>query len=200
MCGRYFIDLDDISDAELLALLDREKTNSELNASELHLKSGEVRPGDTAAVIAMNRKLIRTAFVMQWGYHFNKRLIINARTETAAERPMFQQSLKNRRCLIPASAYFEWDHREKPLKKYSFGLRDKSMIYLAGLYRFESPDSLPVFTILTRNAAPEISCFHDRMPVIIPGALQSAWLDHQHSATTIMERAITESLVWQYAE
>ena len=200
MCGRYFIDLDDITDEELLALLDRENSVSELNAAEPRLKSGEIHPGDTASVIARNRKLCRSAFLMQWGFHFNKRLIFNARSETAAEKPMFQQSLKERRCLIPASAYFEWDHREKPLKKYRFGLKYKSMLYFAGLYRFESPETLPVFTILTRNAAPEISCYHDRMPVIIPETLHNAWLDNRNSADAIMQHAITDALEWRCAE
>lgn len=155
MCGRFFVDPDDMSDAELLALLDRESTKAEA----VCVKTGEVRPSDVAAVIAMNRKLQRSAFAMQWGYHLNKRLIINARSETAADKPLFHQSMKDRRCLIPASSYFEWDHREQPLTKYRFQPSGLRRMYLAGLYRFEPETARPVFTILTRTAASEISCF-----------------------------------------
>lgn len=107
MCGRFFFDPDDMSDEELIALLDREQEKNALaEEGEEALKFGEVYPGDYAAVIALNRKSERSAFVMRWGYHVNRRLIINARSETAAEKPLFQQSMRERRCLIPASAYF----------------------------------------------------------------------------------------------
>lgn len=196
MCGRFFIDPDDMSDAELIALLDREKARAEQSDTPSHLTQGEVRPGDCSAVIAMNRQLTRSAFVMQWGYRMEKRLVFNARSETASRKPMFKEGMQTRRCLVPASAYFEWDHQEKPLLKYRFHLPEKKIIYLAGLYRFEEAASLPVFTILTREAAPDIACFHDRMPVIIPDSLTDAWLDRRIPPEQLLRYAVT-GLAWQ---
>lgn len=199
MCGRFYIDPDDMSDEELIALLNREKANAELREESLRITCGEVQPGDCAAVIAMNRNLRRRAFVMKWGYRIERRLVINARSETAASKPLFQQSAHERRCLIPASAYFEWDHRQKPFAKYRFHIPKKRMIYLAGLYRFEPDNPLPAFTILTREAAPDIAQFHDRMPVIVPNDMTNAWLDRTQSYHALLEYASTQ-VVWQTAQ
>lgn len=198
MCGRFYVDPDDMSDAELIALLDREKLKVEQAEDESQLTFGEVRPGDCAAVLAMNRKHQRSAFVMKWGFRLDKQLIFNARGETAASKSMFRQSALERRCLVPASAYFEWDHRQKPYQKLRFAAPERELIYLAGLYRFEQNASLPVFTILTCEAAPEIACFHDRMPVIIPPEMANEWLDRAQSFDKLLMHAEAE-LNWRAA-
>lgn len=143
-------------------------------------------------MIALNRSLRRSAFVMKWGFRLNKRLVFNARSESAAQKPLFIQSAAERRCLIPASAYFEWDHRNAVKQKYRFHLPEQKPLYLAGLYRFEDENPLPVFTVLTRAAAPDISCFHDRMPVMIPASLTDAWLDHSNSFASLLKNAETK--------
>lgn len=187
MCGRFYIDPDDMSDEELIALLDREKVHSEQST----LTIGEVQPGQSAAVIALNRRMDRRAFVMRWGYRFDRKLIFNARSETAHEKSMFSESSAFRRCLIPASAYFEWDHRQKPHTKYRFHVVEHPIIYLAGLYRFEQDAPQPAFTILTRQATEALSCFHDRMPVIIPPAMTNAWLDQSQDFRELITYAHT---------
>ncbi len=189
MCGRFH--LDDAPPEELALLLDQAQLNLEKRQPGTELKRGEVRPGDCAAVIAMSRSGQQSVFAMQWGFRMDKRLLINARSETALEKPTFRQSMQDRRCLIPVSAYFEWDHREKPLVKYRFSLPGEPMLYLAGLYRFEESSPLPVFTVLTREAIPEIACFHDRMPVIIPREHMDDWLDRSLSPLPLLEMAQT---------
>ncbi len=195
MCGRFFVDPDDMSDEELIRLLDREKAKP---TSEPSITLGEVRPGDCSGVIALNRRGERAAFCMKWGFRVNGRMVINARSETASEKPSFRQSMAIRRCLIPASAYFEWDHRVKPLQKYRFHSSARRMIYLAGLYRFEEDPIRPVFTILTREAAPEIACFHDRMPVIVPPERKNDWLDRNLDSRLLLPDADT-LLTWKQA-
>ena len=159
---------------------------------EFSITIGEVRPGDCAAVIAMNRSLRKSVFVMQWGFHTNGKLLITARSETAAEKPTFQQSITERRCLIPVSAYFEWSHRNIKTEKYRFCVPDNKLFYLAGLYRFEKDPWHPVFTILTREASHAISHIHDRMPVIIPSDLKNDWLDRTLSAKELLQSAVTD--------
>lgn len=195
MCGRFYIESDDTPD-ELIELLNRAEGFGQKADSGFRLKRGEVRPGDCAAVIAMNRAAKRSVFPMKWGFRMDRQLLINARSETAASKPSFRQSMRERRCLIPASAYFEWDHREKPLQKYRFSLPDAPLMYLAGLYRFEPDAAFPVFTVLTREAAPEIACFHDRMPVIVPPELHGRWLDRSLTPLPVLESAQTH-LRWQ---
>ena len=197
MCGRFYIPSDDAPE-DLLALLNRAESNGQrLNAS-FQLPRGEVRPGDCAAVVALNRASRQSVFAMKWGFRTGKQLLINARSETANDKPTFRQSMQDRRCLIPASAYFEWDHREKPMAKYRFACPDAPFFYLAGLYRFEPDSPFPVFTVLTRSAVPAISDFHDRMPVILPQEATSAWLDRSRDPLPLLARAIT-ALTWHKA-
>ena len=86
-------------------------------------------------------------------------------------------------------AYFEWDHRQKPMLKYRFEPQDLPMAYFAGLYRYE--DLRPVFTILTRDAAPSIAHFHDRMPVILDKHAQSLYLmGSEHDAGLALRESI----------
>lgn len=197
MCGRFYIDTDDTPD-ELIELLNRAEVKAQRLQPGLSLPRGEVRPGDPAAVIALSRTQERSVFPMRWGFGGGKRLLINARSETAAQKPTFRHSMQDRRCLIPASAYFEWDHRAKPLQKYQFHLASSPILYLAGLYRFEADQRLPVFTILTREAAPDIACFHDRMPIILPRHAADDWLNRSLPPDPLMQQAVTQ-LVWQPA-
>lgn len=194
MCGRFFIESDDTPD-ELIEMLNRAETRVQAADPSFHLPRGEVRPGDWAAVVSLNRASQRSVFAMKWGFRMDKQLLINARSETAAAKPTFRDSMANRRCLIPVSAYFEWDRRTKPLTKYRFAVPDAPFLWLAGLYRFEADSAWPVFTVLTRPAAPDLAVFHDRMPVIVPPDLTARWLDRNvppHSVLT----AATEALSW----
>lgn len=195
MCGRFLIDSDDMPE-ELVELINHAELLVQRTDSAFRLPRGEIRPGDCAAVIARSRSLTPASFAMRWGFRLEKQLLINARSESAAQKPTFRQSMRERRCLIPVSAYFEWDHRVKPFQKYHFASSGARIMYLAGLYRFEADSPLPAFTILTREAAPDISCFHDRMPVIIPAALTNRWLDHSQPPEEVLSAAETK-LIWQ---
>jgi putative SOS response-associated peptidase YedK len=131
----------------------------------LSLKTeGEIFPGDTVPV----QTGVDCYEPMKWGFAaFDGKLIINARSETAAEKPMFREAMLTRRCLIPASGYFEWKKDGKKKTKYAFHLPN-SPLYLAGCFHQEKDSPLPVFVILTRDAVNGLEEIHDRMPVIIP--------------------------------
>lgn len=189
MCGRFFIASDDAPD-ELELLLAQAEAWEIKRDPLFHLKRGEIFPGDAAAVIALNRRRGKSAFVMRWGYHVGKRLMINARSESAMDRPMFRESMAQRRCLIPASAYYEWDHRPAKPAKMIFWPDGQQMLYLAGLYRLEADSGQPVFTVLTRPAAEDVACFHHRMPVILPSALTDAWLDHASDPGALLTHSL----------
>lgn len=203
MCGRFYVPTEDMSD-ELLQILNRAESRLQAADPAFRLPRGEVRPGDWAAVVSMNRAGQPSSFAMKWGYHMQgpgshgntadkgKKLLINARCETAAQKPTFRDGMVNRRCLIPAGAYFEWDHRKKPLEKYRFFLPDGPLMWLAGIYRFEPDSRYPVFTVLTRPAAANIAPLHDRMPVIVPPEMHARWLDRSLSPTPVLDAAMTE--------
>lgn len=187
MCGRYFMDSGDAGIDALIAEINR-RTGGDAPV----IRCGEIRPTDTAPVIANSRRRTPRPFAMQWGFAgFGrvKRPVINARSETAAASPMFADAMKNRRCLVPASHYFEWQRRDGDRVKYAIGTPGR-MIYMAGLYRFEADRPLPVFTILTRKASPDVAHIHDRMPVILREALLDEWLSPDGDAQAVMDAAV----------
>ena len=95
MCGRYYIAEDDLSDelSRIIDELNRKKTPEGLKTS------GEIFPSDIVPVLANSRKQDVQPFAMRWGYAFpNGRPIINARSETAAQKPMFKDGMRQRRC------------------------------------------------------------------------------------------------------
>lgn len=224
MCGRFIIpDMAEASPA-LHAILLAAQNRALKNRPDFTLKHGEIRPGDEAVVIARNRQGVRSAFVMRWGFRMQPpddrqhppcyaqlslfgeeeappqrpgRLVFNARLETAATRPLFAESMRTRRCLIPAADYVEWDHRQAPLRKYLFRVENASPVYLAGLYRITETGL--EFTVLTCPAAPEIADFHDRMPCTIPEHEIDAWLDPAQDPSLLLRRLKGRRMTWKPA-
>lgn len=191
MCGRYYIDGDDPSDAlsRIMDELNRKKTPEGLKTS------GEIFPSDIVPVLANSRKGDVQPFAMRWGYAFpNGRPIINARSETAAQKPLFRDGMRQRRCIVPASHYFEWERRGAARTKYAIRPANADMLNLAGIYHLENHGGVivPAFAILTRDAAPGIAFIHDRMPVLLPPEAAADWLNPSHNAQEVIASALTE--------
>lgn len=186
MCGRYYIETDTEELRQIIAEVERKQGNSEAHAA---MKVGEVFPTNIVPVIGGEG-----AMLMKWGYSGYKNRVINARSETAAEKPMFRKSLLERRCLIPASGYYEWRRTQSGGKsKVKYALyRTGQSIYMAGLWRMEQGEELPVFVILTREAGPGIADIHDRMPVILPDEIHQDWLSATKDPGNLMDKAYRE--------
>lgn len=185
MCGRFYIAAEDTED-ELKAIIDtlQRKTG-------MPLKTGEIRPTDIAPVIANSRELKPAPFAMKWGYSLpSGKLLINARSETAMEKPMFHEGMERHRCLIPATHYFEWEHAGGQKIKNEIKPTGSSLMYMAGLYRIEQ--GKPVFTILTREPAACIRHIHDRMPVILPTDAHDDWLNLSYHANDVLRAALLD--------
>jgi putative SOS response-associated peptidase YedK len=106
--------------------------------------------------------------------------LINARSETAHEKPAFRAAFRSRRCLIPASGFYEWRRVEQKKQPYFIRMRDVSPFAIAGLWEArDGPDGSRTETcaILTTGANPVVSPLHDRMPVIIEPGQYARWLD-----------------------
>lgn len=182
MCGRFYTDDDDAQYRAVLALLYQRNPD---DAALLMRKSGEIFPTDHVPVL-----LPEGPSMMQWGFsrYDGKGRVINARSETALEKPMFRAPLladarntndgntRLGRCLIPAARYFEWEAREGKKVKYSLRPQQEGLFTLAGLYRSESGAKTPVFVILTAPAAEGISFIHERMPLILSKEQREDWL------------------------
>ncbi|ABK99477.1 SOS response-associated peptidase [Pelobacter propionicus] len=106
--------------------------------------------------------------------------LINARSETVAEKPSFRHAIKKNRCIIPVSGFFEWSHAGTEKHPHFICLADKSVMALAGIWEhWKSPDGtvLETFSILTTSANKLISGLHERMPVILQPDTYGLWLD-----------------------
>lgn len=113
--------------------------------------------------------------------------IINARSETAADKPLFRDGMLQRHCLIPATNYFEWEKRGRDRIKYAIRECDSPILYMAGVYRIEN--GKPVFSILTREPAENIAFIHNRMPVILHPEAKNDWLTMCYAAGDVLARA-----------
>ena len=162
-----------------------------LQTRNVTVKTGDVTPGNVAAVIANSRQLRPQPFGMLWGYRLsNGKLIYNARSETASEKALFADGMHQRRCLIPAAHYYEWQKTEAGKEPFLFYPKGKRGLLLAGIYRFENKQ--PVFSVLTRAPAEEIAHIHDRMPVILPKEACSDWLNPRYQAGELLKAAVTD--------
>lgn len=197
MCTRYWVD----QSPELRPIVE------EMNRSPLTVRFrertgrvfsfGEVRPSDLAAAAAADRKGHRAVFPMRWGFS-GKSLLLNARAETAGEKPTFRECFERRRCALPASWYFEWEHvrdekgRIKTGARYRIRPRGEDVTWLCGLYRIE--EGLPVFVVLTREPGESISFIHDRMPLILPGRCIDEWVSPGRDPSGLIGEALTDMI------
>ena len=179
MCGRYRFG-EGIWDEDLAVTMAQAVRVAQKFGVKMKT-DGEIRPTDIAPVIAPSaRDRSLSAFPMQWGFTHPKRgmLVFNTRMETAQERGMLAGSVNDRRCLVPATCYYEWKKIEAGKKeRYAFRATDGSPLFMAGLYiRTSDVRQLPCFTILTQDAEKEIRDLHPRMPVLVPWSRAAEWL------------------------
>jgi len=115
------------------------------------------------------------------------KLIINARAESAADKPMFSESIMRRRCLLPAAGFYEWD-RDKT--RFVFKRTDGKPMYLAGFYDLSTnKDS---FVILTTTANKSMEPVHDRMPVMIDAVNAQDYLTDAAAALDMLKEPLPE--------
>ncbi len=107
--------------------------------------------------------------------------MINARSETVAEKPAFRAAFRRRRCLVPMSGFYEWQKAGGRKVPHFVRLLDTDVFAAAGLYEFWSgkggAEPIESYTILTTGANDLMRAVHDRMPVILHERDYEAWLD-----------------------
>ena len=147
-----------------------------------------IAPTQQVPVVRQDRKEpVRRASTMRWGlipYWATDASIgartINARSETAATKPAFRESLQRRRCLIPADGFYEWKRSTRLKQPFCFEVGEGELFAFAGLWdRWRSPEGNVVesSTILTTTPNRLLADIHDRMPVILSPDDYDLWLD-----------------------
>ena len=109
----------------------------------------------------------------------NKLFPINARSETVTDKPIFCESFRQRRCLVPADGFYEWESSDDGKYPYFIHLPGGSAFAMAGIWR-NAPDGNDPglsFCILTRSAHPSLLHLHHRMPLLVVEEDRQAWLD-----------------------
>lgn len=105
---------------------------------------------------------------------------INAKAETAAEKPMFRDAFRRRRCLIPADGFYEWRQEDKRKQPVYICMKDREPFAFAGLWEhWENQDGQAIesCTILTTEPNDLLKPIHNRMPVILDSKDYDLWLD-----------------------
>jgi putative SOS response-associated peptidase YedK len=194
MCGRYTLAL---PLGELVEVFDV----AQLGMGEWppHFN---IAPTQRAPVVLADGSGKRRMGLMRWGLvpswakdtAMGNRMI-NARAETAAEKPAFRAAFRARRCLVPADGFYEWRRPEQgsgPKTPYHIRPPGGGVMAMAGLWERwrpgpEDQEEMHTFTILTREAAPWIRPLHHRMPVVLSPSAWSPWLDPDSGAERLHE-------------
>ena len=130
----------------------------------------------------------RELAVLRWGLipHWAKEerigyKMINARSDAVFSKPAYRAAIRRRRCLIPASGFFEWQRSVRGKQPYLIKVRDADLFAMAGLWeRWTNPETGEVVescTIMTTRPNSVVGALHDRMPVIIEPDFYALWLD-----------------------
>lgn len=113
---------------------------------------------------------------------------INARAETIADKPMFRSSLKSKRCLVPASGFYEWQATKQGKIPHYIHLDKEPLFAFAGLYdvwKNDKKGEIYTFTIITTSPNELIKKIHDRMPAVLKQSDEDKWLDTENIAVEI---------------
>ena len=183
MCGRFTLRAPASVIAEQFALFEAPPFAARFN----------IAPSQPAPVIRMrpdrtegdrgSRELVwlRWGLIPGWAQDpaIGNRLI-NARAETAAEKPAFRAAMRRRRCLVVADGFYEWQRTGRAKQPFFIHLRDDRPFAFAGLWEaWEGPDhsAIESCTLLTIGPNELMRPIHDRMPVILPPESYDLWLD-----------------------
>ena len=177
MCGRYFLH----SSADKLSALFGEMPMPVLEARY------NIAPTQPVPVVRQDRAgrremvLVRWGLVPAWSKGPDSRFgMINARLETAAQKPAYRSAFRYKRCLIPADGFYEWRAAGRFKQPYVLRPSDGSPMALAGLWEhWQDADGneLESCTILVREANAQVRSVHERMPVIMGPDSFGLWLD-----------------------
>ncbi len=153
--------------------------------------SYNIPPGQNILTVVQLDDGSYKAVYLHWGLipHWSKdnkisHHLINARAETLAEKPAFKSAYQQRRCLIPATGFYEWQKKEQGKQAFCIGHKSNRLFAFAGLWEYWEHNTETIYscTIITTGSNELINPIHQRMPVIIDAQNYDQWLNKQSSA------------------
>jgi len=193
MCGRFTLALSPEDVASLLGL------NTALDEELGLAPRWNVAPGQNVVAAAapnpdapVEAALFRWGLVPSWaGDPGIGNKLINARSETVADKPSFRAAYRQRRCLVPADGFYEWQRKGEAKQPWIFRAKDEPGFCFAGLWEVWNPpaggDPLHTCTLLTTAANELMAPIHDRMPVIVRGDDREVWLKAEAGDRHLLE-------------
>ena len=168
-----------------------------------------IAPTDPVDVVRLNAEGQRELVSMRWGlvpFFWKKSLkevpaTFNARAESVAEKPMFREAFRRRRCIIPANGFFEWTGEKGDKQPHLFTAADGSPILaFAGLWdRWHNPatgEELLSCAIVVSGASDWMIPYHDRMPVLLSAGDIEGWLNGTLGADALRPAAEAALREW----
>ncbi len=179
MCGRYSLEArpDEIAEAFAAA---------EMLAFEARYN---IAPTQSVPVVRVDQDAgIRRVATIRWGltsHPDNPRPLINARSETVDRKPSFRSAFRSRRCLVPATGFFEWQKLGAAKQPFYIQRADRGLFAFAGIWDeavLGDGSAIEAFAILTTEPNRIMSPIHDRMPVILASEAWATWLESDTTA------------------
>ena len=192
MCGRYNL----VSKSEKIVETFR------LHRLPRYEASYNIPPGQKILTVVQLDDGSYKAVYLFWGLipHWSKDRkisshLINARAETLAEKPAFKAAYRQRRCLIPATGFYEWQKNEQGKQAYCIRHEEQQPFAFAGLWEYWEHDTETIYscTIITTAANEMMQPVHHRMPVILDKRNYRQWLDKQTSLEETQQLLVTDS-------
>jgi putative SOS response-associated peptidase YedK len=178
MCGRFTLTVSGETIADFFGLTEVPAVTPRFNIAPTQPVLAVRVPAPSAPPQAA---LLRWGLVPSWAKDVRiANQLLNARAETAAEKPAFRSALRRRRCLIPADGFYEWQRRDGAKQPYCFRVCGDRLFAFAGLWEhWQDPagKALETCTILTTQANELVRPIHERMPVILAGRHFADWLN-----------------------
>lgn len=198
MCGRYTLrkGLENISEkigdyvlaSDSHAIIEAEEPRFNIAPTQRNL----VLRKSFHAPQTLQPSFLRWGLIPSWSKQPQTQTpIINARSETVAEKPSFKAAFKRRRCLIPADGFYEWKKHKGTNLPYFFSLQDDSLFLMAGIWETwvgGHGQTIESYTVLTTHANSVMAKYHERMPVILTPERIPIWLDSDVSSLNANER------------
>jgi len=176
MCSRYFLDADGNVIAYTFAVVADDRLRKRFN----------IAPTQEAPIVraakggGLELAMVRWGLVPFWAKDIGVGTkMINARSEGIETKPAFKAAVDKRRCIVPATGFFEWKGVARQKQPFAITLPDRHVFSFAGLWERWKPatgDTVETFTIVTTDANAAVAEIHDRMPVILPKEAEETWL------------------------
>lgn len=178
MCGRYQFSQE--LSTEIFQIIQEVQEKFGTKAAN-SVRRGEIVPGCKMPVLLGSDKG-STSELMVWGFRTAKSLIINARAETALEKPIFAESVRYKHCVVPSTGFYEWDGDKR---KYLFTMPNDPTLYMAGIHDVRG--GIPCFCILTTAANDSMREVHNRMPLVLKPEQVESWLHNTEETEVFLK-------------